>query len=156
MNMNSGARAALHRATLEDLERLAPLVAAFHAEEGMDTDEPHRLRGMKPLLKGSPHGEFFLVGPRMAPAGYAMVCYGWSLEYGGLDAYLDEFYLRPAVRGRGIAGDVLHELSVYLAKKGAGALALEVDFNNEAAINAYTKSGFEQRGRYGLMVRTLQ
>ncbi|MEM1235662.1 MAG: GNAT family N-acetyltransferase [Pseudomonadota bacterium] len=156
MNTRSSARAALHRATSDDLDRLTPLVAAFHAEEGLDTDEPHRLRGIKPLLKGSPHGEFFLIGPRMAPAGYAMVCYGWSLEYGGLDAYLDEFYLRPAVRGRGIAGDVLHELSQYLADKGAGALALEVDHDNTAAITAYQRSGFEQRGRYGLMVRTLQ
>lgn len=150
------ARTAIHRATEADSEILVPMIAAFHAEEGIDTDAPHITRAIAPLLAGSPHGEVFLAGPRRAPAGYALVCYGWSIEYGGLDAYLDELYLRPAVRGRGIGGDVLQSLSHYLAEKGAGALALEVDYDNEAAIRTYERSGFQARGRYGLMVRTLQ
>ncbi|MEL6915607.1 MAG: GNAT family N-acetyltransferase [Pseudomonadota bacterium] len=148
-------RTAIHRATRDDLAILAPLVAAFHHEEGIDTDEAHRQRAVLPLLDGSPHGEVFLIGPRRAPAGYALVCYGWTVEYGGLDSYLDEFYLRPAVRGRGIGGDAIHALSHYLAEKGAMALALEVDFGNAAAVRTYERSGFVARDRYGLMVRTL-
>ncbi|MEM8592517.1 MAG: GNAT family N-acetyltransferase [Pseudomonadota bacterium] len=149
-------RTAIHKAGPDDTDRLVAMVTAFHAEEGIDTDEPHIRRAITPILEGSPHGEIFLAGPRMAPAGYALVCYGWSIEYGGLDAYLDELYLRPAVRGRGIGSDVLHALSGYLQEKGAGALALEVDFDNSDAIRTYQRSGFEARGRYGLMVRTLQ
>ncbi|MEM9854197.1 MAG: GNAT family N-acetyltransferase [Pseudomonadota bacterium] len=148
-------RTSLHRAGPDDHAILARLVADFHAEEQIDTDERHRQRGMRPLLEGSPHGEFFLLGPKRAPAGYALVCYGWSLEYGGLDAYLDEFYLRPGVRNRGIGSDALHAIAQYLTAKGALALALEVDFDNEAALHTYTKLGFVARGRYGLMVRTL-
>ncbi|MEM6729054.1 MAG: GNAT family N-acetyltransferase [Pseudomonadota bacterium] len=149
-------RTAIHRADEGDRAILLPLIADFHAEEGIDSGEAHIARAVGPLLSGSPHGEVFLAGPRRAPAGYALVCYGWSLEYGGLDAYLDELYLRPAVRGRGIGGDVLHALSHYLAQKGACALALEVDFDNATAIRTYERSGFVARGRYGLMVRTLQ
>ncbi|MCH2077385.1 MAG: GNAT family N-acetyltransferase [Rhodobacteraceae bacterium] len=149
------ARTSIHKAGTEDIDRLVPMIMAFHEEEGLDTDEAHIRRAITPLLAGSPHGEIFLAGPRMAPAGYALLCYGWSIEYGGLDAYLDEFYLRAAVRGRGMGGDVLQAVSEYLAKKGAKALALEVDFENEVAIRTYERSGFEKRARYGLMVRTL-
>ncbi|MEO0676061.1 MAG: GNAT family N-acetyltransferase [Pseudomonadota bacterium] len=150
------ARTAIHRATREDLPALEPLIAAFHAEEGIDTDAAHRLRAISPLLDGSPHAEIFLIGPRRAPAGYALICYGWTLEYGGLDSYLDELYLRPAVRGRGIGSDALQALSQYLSGKGAMALALEVDFDNAAAVATFQRSGFVPRERYGLMVRTLQ
>ncbi|MEO0484534.1 MAG: GNAT family N-acetyltransferase [Pseudomonadota bacterium] len=155
MNSRLPPRAALHRADLVDLAQLLPLVSAFHAEEEVPTTEDQRMNGIMPILRGSPHGEFFLVGPRMAPAGYAFVSYGWSLEFGGLDAFLDEFYLRPAVRGKGLAGDVLHALSLYLADRGAGSLTLEVDYDNAPAISAYERSGFQRRGRYGLMSRTL-
>ena len=149
------ARTSIHKAGPDDIERLVPMIVAFHDEEGMETEEAHIRHAIGPLLAGSPHGEIFLAGPRLAPAGYAMICYGWSIEYGGLDAYLDEFYLRAAVRGRGMGSDVLHAISTYLAEKGAGFLALEVDFENTAAMRAYEKSGFERRHRYGLMVRTL-
>ncbi|MEM1232725.1 MAG: GNAT family N-acetyltransferase [Pseudomonadota bacterium] len=148
-------RTALHKAEVQDADRLVALIAAFHAEEGMDTDEGHIRRAIGPILDGSPHGELFLAGPRRAPAGYVMVSYGWSIEFGGLDSYLDEIYMRPAVRGRGIGQDVIHALSHHLAAKGALSLYLEVDYDNEAAVQAYRKSGFKPRGRYGLMVRTL-
>ncbi|MEL6689619.1 MAG: GNAT family N-acetyltransferase [Pseudomonadota bacterium] len=148
-------RTSIHKAGTDDTERLVPMIIAFHEEEGLDTDEALIRRAIAPLLAGSPHGEIFLAGPRMAPAGYALICYGWSIEYGGLDAYLDEFYLRAAVRGRGMGSDVLQAASEYLAEKGAKALALEVDFANEAAVRTYERSGFERRARYGLMVRTL-
>ncbi|MEM6897417.1 MAG: GNAT family N-acetyltransferase [Pseudomonadota bacterium] len=150
------ARAALHKAHADDLERLIPMVIAFHEEEGLTVDDAHLRRAVIPLLSGSPHGEIFLAGPRMSPVGYLVSCYGWSLEFGGLDAYLDEFYLRKSVRGRGLAGDVLHELSQYLAGKGVMALSLEVYQKNAPAIQAYEKFGFEHRTEYGMMTRMLQ
>ncbi len=153
--MNKASRAALHKAGPQDLERLVGLIGAFHAEEELDSDAAHIVRAIKPLLEGSPHGEIFLAGPRMSPVGYIASAYGWSIEFGGMDAFIDEFYLRPAVRGRGIAGDVLHELSQHLAAKGVFALHLEVDHENEIAIAAYKRSGFLHRARYGLMTRTL-
>ncbi|MEM9437689.1 MAG: hypothetical protein AAGA15_11665 [Pseudomonadota bacterium] len=54
-----------------------------------------------------------------------------------------------------MAGDVIHALSNHLAAKGALSLYLEVDHDNEPALRAYQRSGFESRGRYALMVRTL-
>ncbi|MEM9350233.1 MAG: N-acetyltransferase [Pseudomonadota bacterium] len=155
MNSVTPGRTAIHKAGPEDVETLIPLITAFHDEEGLDSDETHIRHAITPILKGSPHGELFLAGPRRAPAGYVMVSYGWSIEFGGLDSYMDELYLRPAVRGRGIAGDVIHALSNHLAAKGALSLYLEVDHDNEQALRTYQRAGFESRGRYSLMVRTL-
>ena len=89
----------LHLATPDDAEKLLPLVAAFHNEAKYDTDLEHRSQAIAPLLEGIPHGAIWLIGPRKAPVGYIVVTFGWSVEFGGLDAIVDEIYIRPACAG---------------------------------------------------------
>lgn len=146
---------AIHKAMPEDADRILPLMAAFHAEEGTETDDNHRRGALAPLLDGSPLGECFIIGPRMAPIGYVVITYGWSIEFGGKDAFVDEVYLRPKVRGRGLGSEVLLAVGRYLADQGILAVHLEVDHDNQTAIAMYQKTGFEIRGRYGLMTRRL-
>lgn len=147
--------AALHLAGPADLDRLCALVAAFHAEEGLDSDEAQRRDALAPLLEGIPHGAAYLIGPARAPVGYLVVSFGWSVEFGGLDAMIDELYIRPPVRGRGIATEVLAALPRALAAGGVRAMHLEVDRENETAARLYGRVGFEGRDRYMLMSRRL-
>jgi len=147
--------AALHLAKPDDLDRLCTLVAAFHAEEELASTDEARRAGLAPLLDGIPHGAAYLIGPARAPMGYVIVTFGWSVEFGGMDAFVDEIYLRPAVRGRGIASETLISLPKALAKAGVKALHLEVDRDNETAKRLYTRAGFKARERYMLMSKRL-
>lgn len=147
--------AALHLAKLDDLDRLLALVTAFHSEEGLDSTDEVRRRGILPLLEGIPHGAAYLIGPARAPMGYVIVTFGWSVENGGMDGFIDEIYLRPAVRRRGIAGEVLIALPKALAKAGVTALHLVVDHTNESANRVYARAGFVTRDRFRLMTRRL-
>jgi hypothetical protein len=57
--------AALHLAGPDDLDRLAPMVAAYHAHEGIDTPEEQRRTALAPILDGSlPFAVAYLIGPR--------------------------------------------------------------------------------------------
>ncbi|MEX0278395.1 MAG: GNAT family N-acetyltransferase [Ruegeria sp.] len=147
--------AALRLARPDDLDRLMNLVAAFHDESGIEQDQESRRAALSPLLEGIPHGCIYLIGPGRAPLGYIILTFGWSVEFGGMDAFVDEIYIRPAVRGRGIATEVLHDLPKALADAGLMALHLEVDRTNEAAHKLYIRSGFKPRDRYMLMSKTL-
>lgn len=147
--------ASLTLASLEHLDQLLPLVAAFQEEEGIDISEDARRAAIVPLLEGIPHGTVYLIGPSRAPIGYVVLSFGWSLEFGGLDGFIDELYIRRAVRGRGIATDVLLALPRALAQAGLRALHLEVDAANEAARKLYLRTGFRPRDGYHLMTRTL-
>lgn len=147
--------AALHLAKPDDLDRLLAMVAAFHAEEGLKSSDELRRRGLEPLLDGIPHGAAYLIGPARAPMGYVIVTFGWSVEHGGMDGFIDEIYLRPAVRGRGIATEVLINLPRALAGAGMTALHLVVAQGNEAANRVYTRAGFALRAEYQLMTRVL-
>ncbi|KIC44586.1 acetyltransferase [Ruegeria sp. ANG-S4] len=147
--------AALRLARPDDLDRLMNLVAAFHDESGIEQDQESRRAALSPLLEGIPHGCIYLIGPGRAPLGYIILTFGWSVEFGGMDAFVDEIYIRPAVRGRGIATEVLHDLPKALADAGLMALHLEVDRTNEAAHKLYIRSGFKPRDRYMLMSKKL-
>ncbi|WP_170432254.1 GNAT family N-acetyltransferase [Ruegeria arenilitoris] len=147
--------AALRLARPEDLDRLMGLVAAFHAEAGIEQDPDLRRAALVPLLEGIPHGCVYLIGPARAPLGYVILTFGWSVEFGGMDGFVDEIYIRPAIRGRGIATEVLLALPKALAGAGLTALHLEVDRTNEAAQKLYLRTGFKPRDRYMLMSKTL-
>lgn len=147
--------AALHLAKPEDLDRLLPLVAAFHAEEGITQDDTTRRNALLPLLEGSPLGAIYIIGPTRAPVGYIVLTFGWSVEFGGMDAFVDELFIRPAVRGRGMGSETLLTLSKMLGQAGVRALHLEVDRENETAKRLYARTGFKARDRYMLMTREL-
>jgi ribosomal protein S18 acetylase RimI-like enzyme len=139
----------------EDLEKVVSLVERFHEEMKIDQTADRRRESLVPLLAGSPHGAVYLIGPRAAALGYIVVTFGWSIEFGGLDAILDELYIRPNIRGRGIASEALLALSKALGSAGVKALHLEVDREDDSTRRLYTRAKFEERDRYMLMSRVL-
>lgn len=141
-------------ARIEDLDRLEPLVAAYHAFEGIEGTEEARKAALTPLLEGTPHGVAYLIGPRRAPVGYIVISFGYSVELGGIDGFIDEFFIRERVRGRGMGSEVLLTLLPALSDHGVKALHLEVDRDNERARRLYQRAGFEPREKYHLMTRT--
>ncbi len=147
--------AVLTLATPDHFDRLDALVAAFHVEEGITLSAEARANGIKPLLEGIPHGAAYLIGPPRAPIGYIIVTFGWSVEFGGMDGFIDEIYIRPGVRGRGVASEVLLSLPRALAGGGVKALHLEVGTENTTAQRLYARAGFRLRDGYHLMTRRL-
>lgn len=146
--------AKLHLAGPEDLDRLLALALAFRQEHGPEMPADRLTDVLRPLLEGLPHGAAYLIGPRRAPLGYVVLSFGYSLEMGGIDGFVDEIYVRPQVRGRGLARDALSALLQELARAGMGAIHLEVD-RESAAGGLYQRLGFERRERYCLMTRRL-
>lgn len=146
--------AALTLAGPEHADKLHALVSAFHEEAGLTTSEADRMSAVNALLEGVPHGSAYLIGPARAAIGYVIISFGWSIEFGGLDGMIDELYIRPGVRGRGIATEVLLTLPKALAEHaGLRALHLEVAGDNPVAERLYTRAGFRKRDGYALMTR---
>jgi len=143
----------LHLARVEDADRLLAMVAACHREMGFGTAPEAQAEGLVPLLEGSPHGAVYLIGPARSPIGYIVICFGWSVEFGGLDGFVDEIWIRPGVRGRGIGGEVLTALPKALAGAGLKALHLEVRRDDAGAQRLYRRQKFEARENYMLMTR---
>jgi len=146
---------AITLATPADAPKLLGLVAAFHTEYGLDLDNAQREAALMPLLDRSPLGAAWLFGPSLSPTGYVIITFGWSIELGGMDAFVDELYVRPNVRKRGIASEVLSAIAASLRDVGVRALHLEVDREDASVQRLYTRAHFKMRDRFALMTRVL-
>ena len=145
----------IHLCTAEDAPALHDLLDRFAAEYGLETPPEARQAALAPLLEGSPYGMAYLLGPARAPVGYVIVTLGWSLELGGMEGWIDEIYIRPSVRGRGLASEALFGISRALRDAGVRAIHLEVLRDDTAHHRLYQKAGFRLRDRYSLMTREL-
>ncbi|MBB96756.1 MAG: GNAT family N-acetyltransferase [Rhodobacteraceae bacterium] len=148
-------KTALHLARPEDLDRLETLVTACHAETGVAADPENRRAALAPLLDGSPHGVAYLAGPARAPVGYVIVSFGWSVEHGGLHGVIADLYVRPPVRGRGIATEILLTLPPALADAGLRELHLSLHQANDQARRLFARAGFAERDGYIELTRQL-
>ena len=131
------ATSALAPAAPEDLEALLPLLERFAASQGYVFD---------------------LAQTRAAHAGvrvgYAALTFGFSLEWGGRDAFIDEIYIEPVHRARGHARAALRALMAEPHALGVRALHLEVEAANVAVQALYRSEGF-RGGERRLLSRRL-
>jgi len=134
------------------LDILLPLVRAYHEFEHVRMSDAERAEAIKPLLQESASlGRIWLVHHRGATVGYGALCFGYSIEFRGRDAFLDELFIAEQVRGRGLGSRVLARLREEAASLGIVALHLEVARGNTRARRLYEKWGFRARERYFLM-----
>jgi ribosomal protein S18 acetylase RimI-like enzyme len=139
----------------EHISRLLPMVAAYHEGEGIASSDSRRRAALEPLLRGTPLGAVWLIGPKMAPVGYVAVGLGWSIALGGPDAFVDELYIREGVRGRGMGGQALDALAVEMARRGVVALHVEVASDDARAQTFCARRGFARSETSSVMTRRL-
>ncbi len=76
--------------------------------------------------------------------GYAALCWSYSIELGGRDVFLDDFYIVPQKRGRGLGRSAMHALISIAREAGCAAFHLEVMAGNRAEA-FYRSLGFKDR-----------
>ncbi len=133
---------AIHLARPDDLDPLLSLMARGHAERALPHDDAHRRKAVLPLLEGSPHGAVWLIGPQRAPLGYVVAAFGWSVALAGVEGWVEDVFVRPSVRRRGIGTEVLHAVAVSLAQGGVKALHVRLRDEDAQAIAFCSKVGF--------------
>jgi ribosomal protein S18 acetylase RimI-like enzyme len=126
----------------------------FYQEGRIPFDERAARAALRGVLADPAHGRALLIEVEDAVAGYLVVCFGWSLEFHGRDAFLDELYLRERFRGQGIGTRALEVAAEVCRTSGVRALHLEVERSNTRAQAVYRRTGFADRDYY-LMTRRL-
>lgn len=133
----------LRLATVADAETLTQLQIDFGAE--FDSPEPPfeiLLPRFRRLLDGEPDAFALLAGPRRAPHGYALVTLRPTVYCDGPLAVLDELYVRPEARGRGIGTAMLGAAVDETLRRGGGEMHINVDEVDVDARRFYERYGF--------------
>jgi ribosomal protein S18 acetylase RimI-like enzyme len=129
-----------------DGEVLVRLARAFHVEDGHPLDNSGEAALLQ-IARGEPFARSWIVREDGQPIGYLILTLGYSVEYGGRDGFIDDLYLVPAARGRGVGGKLLEFALASAAALGIKTLHLEVEPGNQPAARLYRSAGFEETGR---------
>lgn len=137
-----------------DVSELIAMMRAFYTELGEPFEERRSERALRALLKDPSHGAAWIFREDGRAIGYLVVTHGYSLEFSGRMAVVDEVYAVPEMRGRGIGSRALALAEEHCRRNGIEALRLEVHQENRRALALYERNGFEAHDRY-LMTKWL-
>lgn len=140
-------------ATPVDVDTVSALLAVQLAEHEVEI-EPTRLRAaVLGMLEDPQRGFVLLAFSGAAVVGVACLPLTWTLEHGGLSAWLDELYVIPARREHGIGRALLRAACAHARKLGCAAIDLEVEASHARAANLYVREGFERHRRTRFVLR---
>src|SRR3989338_4302934 len=108
-----------------EADTLLALMQAFYAEEGLSYDAERAEASLGELLARPALGRAWLVREDGDLVGYLAVTFGFSLEFGGRFGLLDEIYLRPDARGRGLGAAILDHVAAFALAQDLSAVRLE-------------------------------
>lgn len=137
-----------------DTGELIAMMRNFYGELGEPFDERRSERALRALLEDPSCGTAWVFREEGRAVGYLVVTHGYSLEFSGRIAVVDEVYAVPEMRGRGIGARALALAEEHCRRNGIEALRLEVHQENRRALALYERNGFEAHDRY-LMTKWL-
>ena len=87
--------------------------------------------------------------------GCVVLTLGFSFEFHGHDAFIDELYIDAAHRCRGFGRLAVDFVEKKAREMGVNAIHLEVDRGNDPAFELYRRAGYEDHSRF-LMTKWLE
>ncbi|WP_024799395.1 GNAT family N-acetyltransferase [Nocardia sp. BMG51109] len=131
-----------------DLDGVLPLAVAFYAEDGFETGE-HALRGNLSVLLTSPAARVAVLRSEDRLLGFAVTTTSFGLE-NGLVAELEDLFVVPVARRRGLGGRLIDDSAVWARERGCRYLELVVAPNGRDVghlFDYYRAHGFLDEGR---------
>jgi ribosomal protein S18 acetylase RimI-like enzyme len=130
----------------DDAPRLASLIYALALEEGADPAEPEDIANIVGALLQSGASDFLLATANDEPIGCLQIAYRLSTWEALPYAYLEDFYLAPKARGRGVGTKLLDYALQRAEGQRCNHMVLDVRQANTAAQRLYTRFGFTDSG----------
>ena len=142
---------AIRPAGLSDVDTLVAMMRTFYEESGYPMDEGRARANFTELVGDAALGRILVAeGPR-GPAAYLVLTFGYSMEFGGRDAFVDDLYVTPPFRGAGNGRALLAAALAECRRRGVRAVHLEVAETNRRALSLYEDAGFRGNADRRLM-----
>ena len=109
---------------------------------GTPFDESKRRKLWTQLVSDHSLGRAWLIVAGERPIGYVALTLGFSFEYGGRDAFLDEIYVDEEYRGQGVGRQAIAIAEAAAREMGVDAVHLVVSRANKRAMELYRRQGY--------------
>jgi ribosomal protein S18 acetylase RimI-like enzyme len=134
---------AIRLATAADAPAFGRLLHAFNVEFDEPTPDAGTVAAWAAPLLAS--GEVTVLFAGDGPDGFAQLRFRPSLYTGALDAHLEELYVIPERRGRGLGRALLEGAMELARERGAAHIDLGTSEDDVAARALYESAGFTNR-----------
>lgn len=131
----------------QHLDEIYSLMAVFYEEEGYSFNKERSSKALEHLLANPSLGHAWVFLVNGTVAGYMIMTYGYSIEFGGYTVLLDELYVRKGMRSQGIGTAALQFLFNKCDELGIRSIDLEVEKSNTKAHEFYLRNNFRDGWR---------
>lgn len=154
--MNNVPPLQFREATLYDEVVLFPMMhsLAEHEPGKIKFDEHAARSTFRRFLSLPNFGRVWLLYDGSTLVGYIVLTIGFSFEFHGHDAFIDELYVEAAHRRRGYGRQAIAFVERNAREMGVTAIHLEADHGNDPAIELYRRAGYVDHARF-LMTKWL-
>ena len=135
------------------IPEILEMMADFNAIDNYPFDKEAGLRNLKEFLAGDHLGRLWTIHVEDSVVGYIALTFGFSFEYRGRDAFIDEFFIKEGFRNRGIGRETIEFIEVQAVELGVKAMHLEVEKHNEKGKRLYVNQGYKSNDRMLLSKR---
>ncbi|QLG44389.1 GNAT family N-acetyltransferase [Costertonia aggregata] len=134
-------------ATLEDLPDILEMMQDFNAIDNYPFNVKITEQTLMDFLGNTSLGRLWLTYMDDKIVGYVVLTFGFSFEYKGRDAFIDEFFIKKDFRHKGIGKKTMKFVLTAAKKLHVNAIHLEVEKHNKIGSKLYLKSGFNSTDR---------
>ena len=147
----------IREATLQDEAVLLRMMRLLAEQEPgkIRFDESAARATFRRFLSLPVFGRVWVLCEADLPVGYIVLTMGFSFEFHGHDAFIDELYIDSNFRRRGYGRQAVAFLENKARETGVNAIHLEVDRGNDPAFQLYWRAGYEDHDRF-LMTKWLK
>ena len=150
----------LRLAKSSDRQTLLRLMRQYYAFDGHRFIKRAASAALSQFLADPSLGRAWLVFDQKpshsAAVGYIVLTLGYSLEFHGRDAFLDEFFLLATHRRRGWGSQILAQVEDAARGLGVQAIHLEAVRGNRGAQAFYRKAGYALRTHHLLTKKLMR
>ena len=139
----------LRAAVPADREAILPLAVDFYAEDGFTTPREKLAEHLTHLLVSSAAHTAVIESAEGEIVAFAISTSSYGLE-SGLIAELEDLYVAPAFRRRGLAGELIEDSAAWATAIGAAHLEIVIAPNGQDVshlFDIYRGFGFVDEGR---------
>lgn len=141
-------------ATLDDVSPIVRMMETFNHEEDIAITARAIEESVSSLLNNPAWGGILVADIGGVPSAYALYSFGFDIEFGGRLATLNELFVLPRHRGKGVGQALLAAVQGRVRGSGAHTLELLVRRENVGAQLFYRRNDFTFDPRL-LMVKRL-
>jgi ribosomal protein S18 acetylase RimI-like enzyme len=132
----------------EQIDAAVKLFRAQLNEHSLPNNDDETRAVIKQLLADASRGFILAAGlPDGSVVGIALGCSYLGVEHGGLSGWIEELYVTPEWRGRGLGSKLIEELIRVARDGGWRALDLEVTADHQRVVSLYRRHGFQPHAR---------